>query len=215
MVRIEAIFVGEPKNITDEKGTWLSAIYRSQAQGAIELLDRGLAGDRVADTKHHGRPGQAVCAHPIVHYDFWNQAYDLKGADRLGPGTVGENWTISGADEATIYCGDVYQTGTAIVQVSGPRMPCGKQERKLGLPGFLKRTTDSMRTGFYLRVLRPGAVNTGDLLELQSRPNSAVSVDLVNRAAYQMPDAAIVGRIVRAEGLAEEWKDMVSARLNR
>jgi hypothetical protein len=41
------------------------------------------------------------------------------------------------------------------------------------------------------------------------------AVDLVNRAAYQMPDAAIVGRIVRAEGLAEEWKDMVSARLNR
>src|SRR5262249_10941710 len=42
MIRIEAIFVGEPKNITDEKGTWLSAIYRSRVQGAIELLERGL-----------------------------------------------------------------------------------------------------------------------------------------------------------------------------
>ena len=61
MVRIEAIFVGEPKNITDERGTWLSAIYRSRVEGAIELLDGGLAGDRVADTKHHGGPGQAVC----------------------------------------------------------------------------------------------------------------------------------------------------------
>jgi hypothetical protein len=102
MVRIEAIFVGEPKNITDERGTWLSAIYRSRVEGAIELLETGLVGDRVADTKHHGRPGQAVCVHPIVHYDFWNQAYDLKGVDRLGPGSVGENWTISGADEATV-----------------------------------------------------------------------------------------------------------------
>ena len=101
--------------------------------------------------------------HPIVHYDFWNQAYDLKDVDRLGPRSVGENWTIGGADDATIYCGDVYQTGTAIVQVSGPRMPCGKQERKLGLPGFLKRTIDSLRTGFYLRVLRPWTVNAGDL----------------------------------------------------
>lgn len=26
MIRIEAIFVGEPKSITDEKGTWLSAV---------------------------------------------------------------------------------------------------------------------------------------------------------------------------------------------
>ena len=117
MIRIEAIFVGQPKNITDEKGTWLSAIFRSRVQGAIELLERGLAGDRVADTKHHGRPGQAVCVHPIVHYDFWNQAYDLKGGDRLGPGSVGENWTISGADEATIYCGDVYQAGTSVISL--------------------------------------------------------------------------------------------------
>jgi MOSC domain-containing protein YiiM len=117
MVRIEAIFVGAPKNITDEKGTWLSAIYRSWVQGPIELLDNGLADDRVADTKHHGRPGQAVCVHPIVHYDFWNQAYDLKRADRLGPGSVGENWTISGADEASIYCGDVYQAGTSVISL--------------------------------------------------------------------------------------------------
>jgi hypothetical protein len=43
----------------------------------------------------------------------------------------------------------------------------------------------------------------------------SVSVELVNRAAYQTPDAAIIGLIARAEGLAEEWKDMVSARLNR
>jgi MOSC domain-containing protein YiiM len=72
-----------------------------------------------------------------------------------------------------------------------------------------------MRTGFYLRVLRAGTVNTGDLLELQSRPDNAVSVDLVNRAVYQTPDVAIIGQIIRAEGLAKDWKDIVSARLYR
>ena len=66
MIRIEAIFVGEPKSITDEKGTWLSAIYRTRVEGPIELRERGLAGDRVADMKNHGRPGQAVCVHPII-----------------------------------------------------------------------------------------------------------------------------------------------------
>jgi MOSC domain-containing protein YiiM len=96
MVCIEAIFVGEPQSITDEKGTWFSAIYRAQVSGPIELRERGLLGDRVADTKNHGRPGQAVCVHPIKHYDFWNESYDLKGAQRLVPGSVGENWTISG-----------------------------------------------------------------------------------------------------------------------
>ena len=214
MVRIEAIFVGEPRHITDEKGTWLSAICRSEVQGPIELRERGLVGDRVADTKNHGRPGQAVCVHPIAHYDFWNQAYNLRGAQRLGPGSVGENWTISGGDEQTISCGDVYRVGTAIVQVSGPRGPCWKQERKLGLEGFLKRTIDTMRTGFYLKVLRPGIVGTGDKWELQDRFDTAVSLELVNQAAYRPFEADVFELILRSEGLVQEWKDLLRARLS-
>jgi MOSC domain-containing protein YiiM len=215
MVSIEAIFVGEPQNITDEKGTWFSAIYRTKVEGPVELRETGLAGDRVADTKNHGRPGQAVCAHPITHYGFWNQAYDLKGTEQLGPGSVGENWTISGGDEQTILCGDVYRVGTAIVQVSGPRGPCSKQERKLGLNGFLKRTIDSMRTGFYLKVLQSGIVNTGDSWGLQNRFDNAVSLDLVNQAAYRAFEPNLFDRVLRSEGLVQEWKDMLLAKINR
>ena len=138
MVSIQAIFVGEPRSITDAKGTWFSAIYRAQVEGPIELRETGLAGDQVADTKNHGRPGQAVCVHPITHYDFWNKTYDLEGAQRLGPGSVGENWTISGGNEQTIFCGDVYRVGTAIIQVSGPRGPCSKQECLLSCENFLQ-----------------------------------------------------------------------------
>jgi len=211
VIRIEAIFVGEPQNITDEKGIWFSAICRKPVHGPIELRERGLAGDRVADTKNHGRPGQAVCVHPIAHYDFWNAAYDLDGDHRLGPGSVGENWTISGGDEETVFCGDVYRVGTAIVQVSGPRMPCWKQERKLALGGFLKRTIDSMRTGFYLRVLQPGRLNTGDTWDLENRFSDAISVSLVNQAAYREVEPDIFERIMRAEGVVPEWKKILRA----
>jgi MOSC domain-containing protein YiiM len=212
MIRIEAIFVGEPQNINDEKGTWFSAICRTRVEGPIELGERGLAGDRVADTKNHGSPGQAVCVHPISHYDFWNETYDLKGVRRVGPGGVGENWTISGADEESVFCGDVYRVGTAIVQVSGPRGPCSKQERKLGLDGFLKRTIDSMRTGFYLRVLEPGMVNTGDHWELESRFSDAVSVNLVNQGAYRGLEPEALNKVLSAEGVVPEWKEMLRAR---
>lgn len=212
MIRIEAIFAGEPQSITDEKGTWFSAICRTRVEGPIELRERGLAGDRVADTKNHGRPGQAVCVHPITHYDFWNQLYDLTGAECLGPGSVGENWTISGGDEETIFCGDVYRVGTTIVQVSGPRGPCWKQERKLGLDGFLKRTIDSMLTGFYLRVLQPGIIETGDTWELESRFKDPVSVNLVNQGAYRGVEPDILERMLSAEGVVPEWKEMLRAR---
>jgi MOSC domain-containing protein YiiM len=83
MVCIEAIFVGEPQSITDEKGTWFFAIYRGQVNRPIELRERGLAGDRVADTKNHGRPGQAVCVHPanrtrrrVNLVIQWNHSFD-------------------------------------------------------------------------------------------------------------------------------------------
>jgi MOSC domain-containing protein YiiM len=212
MIRIEAIFVGEPKNITDEKGTWLSAIYRTRVEGPIELRERGLVGDQVADTKNHGRPGQAVCVHPTIHYDFWNAAYGLSGERVLGPGSVGENWTISGADEETVFCGDVYRVGTAIVQISGPRMPCWKQERKLGLKGFLKQTMDSMRTGFYLQVVKPGIVNTGDNWGLEDRSDEAISLSLVNQAAYRGLEPALLERVIAAKSVVPGWKEILRAR---
>jgi MOSC domain-containing protein YiiM len=212
MIRIEAIFVGEPRSITDEKGAWLSAIYRTQVEGPIELRERSLAGDRVADAKNHGRPGQAVCVHPITHYDFWNQLYDLTGAERLGPGSVGENWTISGADEETIFCGDVYRIGTAIVRVSGPRMPCWKQERKLRLDDFLKRTIESMRTGFYLSVLQPGIVKAGDTWELESRYQDPISLSLVNQCAYRGVEPDVFERVMSAEGVVPGWKEILLTR---
>ena len=81
---------------------------------------------------------------------------------RLGPGSVGENWTIEGGNENTVCVGDTYSIGSSEVQVSGPRGPCWKQERKLKLPGFLKRTIESLRTGFYVQVAQCGTVRAGD-----------------------------------------------------
>jgi hypothetical protein len=75
MIRIEAMFIGEPREISDDKETWLSGIYRSRVEGQIELRENRLVGDRVVDNKNHGRPGQAVCVHPITHYDFWNDVW--------------------------------------------------------------------------------------------------------------------------------------------
>jgi len=97
MIRIHTLLIGQPQTITDEQGTWRSAIFRTPVGEPIELHQRGLAGDQVADTDNHGSPDQAVCCHPLVHYQYWNNVYGLThpGAT-LGPGSVGENWTLSG-----------------------------------------------------------------------------------------------------------------------
>ena len=96
-----------PRNLSDESGTWRSSIFRERVDGPIELGERGLAGDKVADTRNHGSPDQAVCAHSLAHYDHWNEFYGLTGDAALGPGGVGENWTVEGALEADLCIGDI------------------------------------------------------------------------------------------------------------
>ena len=49
VITIEAIFFGEPKNITDEKGTWLSAIFRSRGLGSADAMRQ--AGTEAGSTR--------------------------------------------------------------------------------------------------------------------------------------------------------------------
>ena len=214
MISIHSIFVGRPERIKDELGTWESSIFRQAVFGPVELNPRGIAGDQVTDTVNHGRPSQAVCVHPIEHYAYWNEQFNLTDANQqLGPGSVGENWTIDGGDESTVCVGDIYSIGSSEVQVSGPRGPCWKQERKLKLPGFLKRTIESLRTGFYVQVAQCGTVRPGDGWYLKSRPNPWLTVQAVNVCYYQRPEPEMVERILQTPEVAEGWKRMFAKKL--
>jgi MOSC domain-containing protein YiiM len=214
MISIHSIFVGRPERIKDELGTWESSIFRQAVLGPVELNPRGIVGDQVTDTVNHGRPSQAVCVHPIEHYAYWNEQFNLKDANqRLGPGSVGENWTIDGGNESTVCVGDIYSIGSSEVQVSGPRGPCWKQERKLKLPGFLKQTIESLRTGFYVQVAQCGSVRAGDRWNLKFRPNPWLTVQAVNVCYYQRPEPEMVERILQTPEVAEGWKRMFARKL--
>jgi MOSC domain-containing protein YiiM len=216
MISIHSIFVGRPERITDEAGAWESSIFRQAVFGPVELASQGIVGDQVADRVNHGRPSQAVCVHPIEHYEYWNELYRLENpCQQLGPGSVGENWTIEGGNESMIFVGDIYSIGSSEVQVSGPRGPCWKQERKLKLPRFLKLTIESLRTGFYVQVLQCGTVRAGDTWHLESRPNPWLTVHAVNVCYYQKPMTEMVERILATPEVAEGWKRMFVKKLGR
>jgi MOSC domain-containing protein YiiM len=210
VIQIHTLLIGRPQTLTDERGTWRSAIGRRAVNGPVELGLHGLAGDQVADTRHHGSPDQAVCCHPLVHYAYWNESYGRDGLEAaLGPGSLGENWTVSGVTEAEIFIGDVYRVGSATVQVSGPRYPCFKQERKVRLPGFLRRTKETLRTGWYLRVVAPGVVTTGDAWHLLERPNATISVHDVTACALKAFDPLLAREAIMLPELAEGWREIL------
>jgi MOSC domain-containing protein YiiM len=122
---------------------------------------------------------------------------------------VGENWTLVDADEAEICIGDLFTVGTARVQVSAPRFPCMKQERKLKLSGFQRRTVEALRTGFYLRILAPGRVQAGDPWILEERRHPGLTIHAANTCVHHACDPAMAQRLIETPDVAAGWRRIV------
>lgn len=212
MIQIHTLQVGQPQTITDEQGEYRSSIFRQPVTEPVYLTLRGLEGDQVADTRHHGSSGQAVCCQPLAHYAFWNEYYHLDGESLLMPGATGENWTLSGITEQEVCIGDIYAVGETRVQVSGSRYPCSIQSRKLRLPGFHLRVLETLRTGFYLGVLQPGWVQVGQELTLLDRPYPLATLHAANRCALQGGDDSLAEALLAIPLLPKFWAELIEAR---
>jgi MOSC domain-containing protein YiiM len=207
---IHSVFIGQPKTITDERGTWISSIYRDPVRGPVLLQKEGLVGDRVAQP-YHGGPDAAICVHLLDHYRFWDSHYGLN----LQPGYVGENFTLDRIGEDRICVGDIVRVGSGLVQVSGPRVPCANQARRIGRSDWVKLTIRENRTGFYLRVLEPGAVEAGNAWELQERLNPDGSIPAINRCMYLHFDPDDANRIIEMPGLGAWWRKELIQKLEK
>jgi MOSC domain-containing protein YiiM len=201
---VRGLFVGQTKEIKDRRGTWASSIHREPVSGPIQVVMTGLAGDKVTQPMHGG-PSQALCIHLTDHYIFWKTHYNLE----LRAGGVGENVTLEGITEDEVCAGDIVRLGTSLVQVSGPRVPCGNQARWIGRKDWVNLTLKENRTGFYLRVLEEGVLQVGDSWKLQERLNPEGSIPAINRCMYLEFDAHYAQRLTEMLGLAQWWKDRI------
>ncbi len=69
-----------------------------------------------------------------------------------------------------------------MLQVTTPRIPCATFRGSLGLPGWLKTFTAFGHPGAYLRVVSPGAIVTGDPIEIVHHPDHDVTIAMAFRA---------------------------------
>ena len=205
---VEAVFTGQPKLISDERGTWTSSIFRERTERPVPISLRGLAGDKVAQP-YHGGAGAAICVHMAEHYVFWNARFNMS----LKAGSVGENITLASITEDQICVGDHVRLGTAAVQVSGPRVPCASLARRIGRSDWVKQTIRENRTGFYLRVLKAGVVQSGDVWSLEKRINESGSIPAINRCMYLDFDRSYAQTMLDMPGLEAWWKDQASQKL--
>ena len=181
--RVVSVNVGLPRDETWAGNLKRTAIDRRPVAGPVEMDLLGLAGDEVADTKHHGGTYQAVYAFAQEDGEYW--------ADRLGgpvrPGLFGENLTTAGIDVNAARLGERWRIGTVLLEVVSVRIPCSVFKNWLDLHGhdarhWQKRFTAVGRPGPYLRVLEPGTLAAGDEVVVEHRPDHDVTVSTMFRA---------------------------------
>ncbi|MEN3536591.1 MOSC domain-containing protein [Microbispora sp. ZYX-F-249] len=183
-----------------------TAIDKRKAEGRVAVRDNGLEGDERADVAHHGHPDQAVYAYAREDYDWWEPRM---GRD-LRDGQFGENLTTSGADVNGAVLGERWRVGTAVLQVTYPRIPCVVFRNWLDERGWVKRFTESGRPGAYFRVVERGELGAGDEIEVLDRPSDGVTIAEAFRAYHG--DRDLMRRVLAVPGRSVKW-DTVAERV--
>ncbi len=198
--------------IADYDGSRSSAIAKRQVSGSVMLTAQGLEGDEQAEKRHHGGPDRALCHYPREHYAFWQRQYPQQ-ADLFCAPAMGENLSTLGMTEESVFIGDIYRWGEALIQVTQPRSPCFKLNYHTGIERFAVQMQDCGYCGWLYRVVAEGMVGRHHGLELASR-NSDVSVAEAIAIAFQMPfDAGEYRRLMSAAGLSASWSRTMQQRL--
>ena len=157
----------------ERRGVMRTAFGKKPVLGPIRLLAEKIEGDAQADRRYHGGPERAVLAYSADHYPLWRA--ELAWPE-LSFGGFGENLSVEGVTEETACIDDVWRAGTALLQISRPRGPCRKIPEFWGRPDLLRRVVETGRTGWYMRVLEQGTLQTGDEVTLVDRPNPGQTI---------------------------------------
>lgn len=161
MTTLTALCIGQPKPFRGEE---TSAIYKRPVEGRVEIGSLGIAGDAVADPKHHGGPEMAVHHYPHDHYPMWRDF--LGGHDLLDRfAAFGENVVATELTEKTVHIGDCFRIGSALLEISQPRQPCWKIEHRFARKGMIKHILKTHACGWYYRVIEEGEAEAGDAIE--------------------------------------------------
>lgn len=201
-MNVISVNVGTPRIIPYRDKDVATGIYKDPVAGRVPLRALNLDGDGQADLVAHGGPYKAVYGYPHEHYATWMAEEDR---DDYVHGQFGENLTTSGLLEDTAFVGNVYRVGSAMLQITQPRVPCFKLGIRMGDPTFVKRFMQAQRTGFYFRVLEEGDVAAGDAISLERADPQGLSVRAIFNLYYVDQDPALLEKAVQIEGLAPGW----------
>jgi ferredoxin-NADP reductase/MOSC domain-containing protein YiiM len=181
VARLLSINVGLPRDILWRGKTVHTGIWKIPVQGRCRVGRLNLEGDGQGDLAGHGGEHRAVFVYQIESYRYWQEKL---GRTDFVYGQFGENFTVHGLPDESVYIGDRYRIGSALFEVTQPRVTCYRVGIRMDEPRMAAFLTSSGRPGFYFRVLEEGEVIAGDEIVKVEEGRAQMSVTEINALLY-------------------------------
>ena len=204
MAQLLSVNVGLPREIAWRGKTVRTAVWKDTVRGRRTVRRLNIDGDGQGDLAGHGGEHRAVFVYQMESYRYWQER--LKRSDFVY-GQFGENFTIEGLADDAVCIGDRFQIGTALFEVTQPRVTCFRVGIRMNEPRMASLLTSSGRPGFYCRVLREGEVGAGDEIAKVGEAGERMTIAEINALLY-LPDHPRDGleRALRIEALSTGWR---------
>jgi ferredoxin-NADP reductase/MOSC domain-containing protein YiiM/ferredoxin len=207
-----SVNVGKPKDVPWQGKTVFTGVFKDPVDGPRRVGRLNVEGDGQGDLAGHGGEQRAVFVYQIDSYRYWEREL---GRDDFDYGQFGENFTVEGLADDEVCIGDRYRIGTAVFEVTQPRVTCYRVGLRMNDPRIPALLVSHRRPGFYFRVLEEGEVQAGDeIVKLDDGPEQ-MSVAEVDGLLY-LPGHARqqLLRALRIPALSPGWQTSFRAMLD-
>ncbi len=186
-----------------------TAIWKDPVRGRCRVGRLNLGGDGQGDLAGHGGEQRAVFVYQIESYRYWQEQLKKTG---FVHGQFGENFTIEGLPDDAVCIGDRYQIGSALFEVTQPRVTCYRVGIRMNEPRMPALLTSSGRPGFYFRVLQEGEVGASDEIVKVGEAKERMTVAEINALLYSPNHARDrLECALRIEALSPGWRSSFEA----
>ena len=213
MARLLSLNVGLPRDIPWQGKTVHTGIWKAPVPGRRMARRLNLDGDGQGDLAGHGGEHRAVFVYQIDSYRYW-QAQLRR--DNFSYGQFGENFTVDGLPDAEVCIGDRYRIGSALFEVTQPRVTCYRLGIRMNEPRMPALVVAHHRPGFYFRVLKEGEVEAGDeIVKIVAGPERMTVADIDALLYLPGRDRNGLERALRIPALSAGWRSSFETSLEQ
>jgi ferredoxin-NADP reductase/MOSC domain-containing protein YiiM/ferredoxin len=209
MGTLVSVNVGLPSDVRWQGKLVYTAIWKRPVLGRVMVRRLNIDGDGQGDLAGHGGEHRAVMVYQLDSYRYWEKHLQR---DELEHGQFGENLTVDGLADDSVCIGDRYRIGSAVFEVTQPRVTCYRVGIRMNNPQMPTLLVSHRRPGFYFRVIEEGEIGAGDQIVKVADGPERITVAEINALLY-LPGhpREQLERALRIPALSAGWKGSLEA----